>query len=165
MSASPNRTPRTPNLSALPDMNKGLSKVRSQPWRKKMRSIFKVSNAGVALWTLSPFAALAWAGGQAFVPVALMSLMSAAICYFVDVMSMHMAVGRLTAELVQDLVSADPHSRDAVLDCLTKAEKDWCMSELPRAAAELRHRYRQPSTGKCASVTWRWRLRILDQLS
>lgn len=96
-----------PSASALTDMDKGSSIVKLHSSRKETRSIFKVSNAGVALCALSPFGALACAGWQAFIPVAFMSLMSAVICHFVDVISMHIVVGRLTAELVQDLASAD----------------------------------------------------------
>lgn len=76
-----------------------------------------------------------------------------------------MAVGALTAELVQELVCADERTREMVLSCLTKKERDWFMAEVPRAQAELRRRNWQPRVGKRASAHWLWRLRLLRKVA
>lgn len=125
----------------------------------------KSSNLGIVLAISSPFMALACAGLEAFVPVALSSVSCAVICFLVHALSTQMVVGTLTAELVQDLVCADEERRDLVLGCLSKKEQDWFLAELPRARAELRRQDRQRRPGKCAGVQWRWRLRLLNKVA
>ena len=89
--------------------------------------------------TLSPVLALGF-GWEAFLPVALISVLGGAACFVGKSISTQMAVGQLTAELVQDLVCADRDQRDLVLAHLNEAEANWVLAELPRAKAELRRR-------------------------
>ena len=123
-----------------------------------MRSIWKASNIAYALMTLSPILALGF-GWDAFFPVALTSLLGGMICLMARSMSTQMAVGELTAELVQDLVFADKDRRDLVLAGLNAAERNWFLAELPRAKAELRRRQGQTRADWCPSARWAWRLR------
>ena len=104
-----------------------------------MRSIWKASNLGFALMMLSPMLALGF-GWEAFLPVALTSVLGGAICLLGKDLSTRMEVGQLTAELLQDLASADKDRRDLVLAELNEAEAERFLAELPRAAAELRRR-------------------------
>jgi hypothetical protein len=60
---------------------------------------------------------------------------------FLHRLSPHLSVGRLTAELIQDLVYADKESRALVLAELNEAERNWFLAELPRAEAELRREH------------------------
>ncbi|MGA9778457.1 MAG: hypothetical protein ACLPRE_00505 [Limisphaerales bacterium] len=130
-----------------------------------MRSKLTVSNLGIALAILSPFFALSLGGLEAFLPVALVSVLSATICLIGESISTHLFVGHLTAELVQDLVSADEERLDLVLAELNETERDWFLAELPRAQAELRRRQWQPQTGYRAGARWGWRLRVLNELA
>jgi hypothetical protein len=123
-----------------------------------MRSIWKAPNAGFAMVICSPLLALGF-GREAFVPVALTSILGGAVLLVCKSLSTQMFVGRLTAELVQDLVYADKDRRDPVLAGLKKAERDWFLAELPRAKAELRHSKGQISTDCRASARWGWRIR------
>src|ERR1019366_9986996 len=120
-----------------------------------MRSICKVSNLGFALMAFSPILALGF-GWDAFFPVALTSVFGGMICLMGKSMSTHMVVGQLTAELVQDLVSADEDRRDLVLAELNEAEAYWFLAELPRAEAERRRRGNQADWR--TSARWAWRL-------
>lgn len=122
-----------------------------------MRSIWKTSNLGITLMTLSPLLALFF-GWEAFFPLALTSILGAATCIVGKTFSTHMLVGWLTAELVQDLVSADRQRRDSVLGVLTAAERDWFLAELPRARAELRRRQGSHRVDWSISARWGWRL-------
>ena len=107
------------------------------------------------MMTLSPVLALGFGWG-AFFPVALTSMLGGAVCLAGKSMSTHMAVGQLTAELVQDLVSADKDRRDLVLAQLNEAEANWFLAELPRAEAERRRRGNQADWR--TSARWAWRL-------
>jgi hypothetical protein len=122
-----------------------------------MRSIWKASNLGFALMTLSPVLALGF-GWEAFFPVAIASVLGGAVCLAGKSMSTHMAVGQLTAVLVQDLVSAEKDRRDLVLAQLDEAEANWFLAELPRAEAELRRRRRGNQADWRTSARWAWRL-------
>ena len=108
--------------------------------------------------SLSPILALGF-GWEAFSPLALTSVLGGVICLMGKSMSTHMAVGQLTAELVQDLVSADEHRRDLVLAELNEAEANWFLAELPRAKAELRRRQGRNRADWRSSARWVWRLR------
>lgn len=108
--------------------------------------------------TFSPILALGF-GWEAFFPVALTSVLGGMICLMGKSMSTHMVVGQLTAELVQDLVSADEDRRDLVLAELNEAGAYWFLAELPRAEAELRRRQRRKRADWCTSARWAWRLR------
>jgi hypothetical protein len=127
--------------------------------------MLKVSNLGIALTICSPILALGFGGWDAFFPVALVSVFGATICLIGENISTHMFVSQLTAGLVQDLVSADIDRRDLVLAELNKAERDWFLAELPRAAAELGRRRWQTRADCCANVRWGWRLRRLNELA
>lgn len=61
--------------------------------------------------TISPILALIL-GWDAFFPVMLTSVIGAAICLMAKAVTTNMAVGQMTAELVQDLVFADKDRRD-----------------------------------------------------
>jgi hypothetical protein len=76
--------------------------------------VWKASYLGLALMTFSPILALAF-GLEAFFPVALTSFLGGAICIMGEYVSTQIAVGQLTAELLQDLASAEKERRDAVL--------------------------------------------------
>jgi hypothetical protein len=123
-----------------------------------MRSIWKLSNLGFAMMGFSPVLALAF-GWEAFFPVALISVLGAGICLASKAVSTHIFVGQLTAELVQDLVSADKERRDLVLGQLQKAEGNWFLAELPRAAAEIRRKHQPNPAPLSTSARWAWRLR------
>jgi hypothetical protein len=123
-----------------------------------MHSIWKATNIGYVLMTLSPILALSF-GWDAFFPVALTSLLGGMICLMGQSMSTQMVVGELTAELVEDLVFADKDRRDLVLARLSEAERNWFLAELPRAKAELRRRQGQTRADWCLSARWAWRLR------
>src|ERR1017187_61969 len=118
-----------------------------------MRSICKVSNLGFALMAFSPILALGF-GWDAFFPVALTAVFGGMICLMGKSMSTHMVVGQLTAELVEDLVSADKDRRDLVLAELNEAEANWFLAELPRAKAELRRRQGRNRVDWCMSARW-----------
>lgn len=107
---------------------------------------------------LSPILALCF-GWEAFFPVALVSLFGGAVCLAGKCLSTHMAVGQLTAELLQDLVSADKDRRDLVLAQLNEAEANWFLAELPRAEAELRRGRRGNQADWRTSTRWAWRFR------
>ena len=124
-----------------------------------MRRMLSNPKFGVGLMILSPLLACFW-GLEAFFPVAAASLIGGMVCFLGRSFSTQMQVGQITAELVQELVCADQHHREPVLACLTKTEREWFLAELPRAEAELRQRYWKPRKGACASVNWRWRLRL-----
>ena len=93
-------------------------------------------------------------GWEAFLPVALTSVLGATICLIAECISMHIFVSQITAGLVQDLVTADENRRDLVLAELNGIERDWFLAELPRAEAELRHQRRQDRTDCCANFRW-----------
>jgi hypothetical protein len=122
-----------------------------------MRSIFKAPNLGFALMMLSPLLALGF-GWEAFFPVALTSVLGGAACLAGQSMSTHMAVGQITAELVQDLVSAEKDRRGLVLTQLKEAEANWFLAELPRAEAELRRWRRGSQADWRTTARWAWRL-------
>ena len=105
----------------------------------------------------SPILALGF-GWDAFFPVALTAVFGGMICLMGKSMSTHMVVGQLTAELVEDLVSADKDRRDLVLAELNEAEANWFLAELPRAKAELRRRQGRNRVDWCMSARWVWRL-------
>jgi hypothetical protein len=130
-----------------------------------MRSNLKLSNLGIVLAILSPILAMFFGGWEAFLPVALCSVLSAAICLIGETMSTNLFVAHLTSGLVQDLVSADTDRRDLVLARLNATERDWFLAELPRAQAELRRRQWQPQAGCRASARWGWRLRLLNEVA
>jgi hypothetical protein len=69
-----------------------------------------------------------------------------------------MFVGKLTAELVQDLVSADKDRRDLVLGQLKTAEAQWFLAELPRAKAALSRKHGQITSDCCTNILWAWRI-------
>ena len=108
---------------------------------------------------LSPVVACLW-GWEAFFPTAVTSLLGAMVCLMGQCFCTQIHVGELTAELVQEMVSADQHDRELVMASVCKAEREWFLAELPRAEAELRRRYWKPRKGAYASVNWRWRLRL-----
>jgi hypothetical protein len=110
------------------------------------------------MMTLSPVVALGF-GWEAFFPVALTSVLGGAACLAGISMSTHMAVGQLTAELVQYLVSADKDRRDSALAQLNEAVSNWFMAELPGVEAELRRRRRENQADCRTSASWAWRLR------
>ena len=66
-----------------------------------MQSLWKGSNLGFVLMTSSPILALAF-GWEAFLPVALTSVLGGAICLLGKALCTQMAVGQLTADLLQD---------------------------------------------------------------
>jgi hypothetical protein len=129
-----------------------------------MWSILKRLNVGIALMIISPIMALVFAGWEAFFPVAMISLFGRTVCSINQGLSTQLYVGQLTAELVQGLVSADQHDRELVLACLSQREREWFLAEIPRAEAALRRRYWKPRQGICASVNWRWRLRVANKV-
>ena len=106
----------------------------------------------------SPVMALGF-GWEVFFPAALTSLLGGMICLMGQSTSTDLSVGRLTAELVQDLVFADKDRRDLVLTGLNVAERNWFLAELPRAKAELRRRSGRNCGDWCLSARWAWRLR------
>ena len=122
-----------------------------------MQSLCKGSNLGFALMTFSPILALAF-GWEAFLPVALTSVLGGAICLLGKGLCSQLVVGQLTAELLQDLVSADRDRRDLVLAELNEAEANWFLAELPRAEAELWRRPGRKPAHWCVSARWAWRL-------
>jgi hypothetical protein len=71
-------------------------------------------------------------GWEAFFPVALCSIVGGAILLVSRSVTARMFVGKLTAELVQDLVFADKDRRDWVLGELTAAEGNGSLAEFPR---------------------------------
>jgi hypothetical protein len=93
-------------------------------------------------------------GWEVFFPVAIISLIGGFIC----IASTQICVGQLTAELIQDLVSADKDRLDLVLAVLTETERDWFLAELPRAGAELQRRQERYRADWRVSVRWGWRL-------
>jgi hypothetical protein len=119
---------------------------------------------GIGLMVLSPLVACCL-GWEAVFPVAITSLLGGIVCFMGRGFCTQMHVGEVTAELVQDLVSADQHHRELVLACLSKTEGDWFLAELPRAEAELRQRYWKARKGARASASWRWRLRLATKTS
>lgn len=125
---------------------------------KLMRSMPNSPKLGIGLMILSPFLACFW-GWEAFFPVAVTSLLGGMVCLMGQNFCTQMHVDQLTAELVQELVSADQHDRELVLASLGKTEREWFLAELPRAEAVLRRRYWKPRKGAYDSVNWRWRLR------
>lgn len=106
----------------------------------------------------SPVLALGF-GWEAFFPVTLASVFGGMICLVGKSTCTQMAVGQLTAELVQDLVTADNDRRDLVLAELNEAEANWLLAELPRAEAELRRRQGRHRADWCQGARWAWRLR------
>src|SRR6266404_5044716 len=76
-----------------------------------MGSTWKLSHLGFAMMVCSPVMALGL-GWEAFFPVALTSIIGGTIVLAGKSVSTHMFVGKLTAELVQDLVFADKDRRD-----------------------------------------------------
>ena len=124
-----------------------------------MRAIVNSPKFGIGLMLLSPLLACFW-GLEAFFPVAAASLLGGIVCFVGRSFCTQVHVGEITAELVQELVSADQHHRELVLACVSKTERQWFLAELPRAEAELRRRYWKPRKGAGASVNWRWRLRL-----
>jgi hypothetical protein len=129
-----------------------------------MHSVWKVSNLGLLLMVCSPIIALGF-GWEAFFPVALTSVLGGVLCLLVHSMSKRLFVGQLTAELIQDLATAEEDRQDAVLAVLNKTERDWFLAELPRAKAELRRRQWQRRTDSQTSALWVRRLRILSELT
>ena len=127
-----------------------------------MRSILNSPKFAIGLMILSPLFACLW-GWEAFFPVAVTSLLGGMVNLMGQNFCTQMHVGQLTAEMVQGLVSADQHDRQLVLASLSKTERAWFLAELPRAEAELRRRYWKPRKGACASVNWRWRLRLASK--
>ena len=125
-----------------------------------MRSIRKLPNIGVAMMICCPVLALGW-GWEAFFPVALTSILGGAVLLVSKSLCTHMAVGQLTAELVQDLVCADQDRRDTVLAQLKEPERNWFLAELPRAKAELRRSKGRTSTDCRTSAQWGWRIRYV----
>jgi hypothetical protein len=123
-----------------------------------MGSTWKLSNLGFAMMICSPLVALGL-GREAFFPVALTSIIGGAILLAGKSVSTHMFVGKLTAELVQDLVFADKDRRDMVLGELKPAEAKWFLAELPRAKAELRRKQERNTGDGCTNVRWAWRIR------
>jgi hypothetical protein len=117
-----------------------------------------MSNFGLTLMTISPILALGF-GWEAFFPAALTSVLGGTICLMGKSMSPHLSVGRLTAELIQDLVYADKDRRDLVLAELNDAKRNWFLAELPRAEAELRRQHGKKRTDWRMRVRWAWRLR------
>jgi hypothetical protein len=134
------------------------------PVLKLMRSIWRISNLGLPLMIISPILALGF-GWEAFFPVALTSLLGGTIFVMGKGTSPDMFVGHLTAELVQDLVSADNNRRNLVFAELNEAERNWFLAELPRAEAELRRQHGQKRTDWRMSVRWAWRLRLLKAVA
>lgn len=114
---------------------------------------------------VSPIVAFAFAGWEAFFPVALLSLLGRTLCSIGQGFTTQIHVGQLTAELVQDLASADQHDRELVLACLNQREREWFLAEIPRAEAELRRRYRKPRQGVYASAKWSWRFRAASKVA
>jgi hypothetical protein len=121
-----------------------------------MRLIRKIPNLGFAMMICCPLLALGW-GWEAFVPVALTSILGSTVLLVSRSLCTHMFVGQLTAELVQDLVFADKDRRDPVLAELKEPERNWFLAELPRAKAELRSG-RNPTDCR-TSARWGWRIR------
>jgi hypothetical protein len=115
------------------------------PVLKLMRSIWRMSNVGFLLMTISPILALGF-GWEAFFPAALTSGLGAPICLMGKSMSPRKSVGQLTAELMQDLVFAEKDRRDLVLAELNEGERNWFLAELPRAEAELRRQHGKKRT-------------------
>jgi len=108
--------------------------------------------------TISPILALGF-GWEAFFPAALTSVLGGMICLMEGSAFPQMSVGRLTAELIQDLVYADKDRRDFVLAELNEAERSWFLAELPRAEAEFRCQNGKKRTDWRMSVRWAWRFR------
>jgi hypothetical protein len=129
-----------------------------------MPSILKRLDVGIALMIISPIMALVFAGWEAFFPVSLISLLGRTVCSISQGLCLQMSAGQRTAELIQDLVSADQHNRELVLACLNQREREWFLAEIPRAEVELRRRYWRPRKGICATVNWGWRLRAANRV-
>src|SRR5262249_48666499 len=125
-------------------------------------SMLNSPRLGIGLMVLSPLLALSW-GSEAFFPVAAASLLGGIACFAGRSLCTQINVGQITAELVQELVCANERDRKIVLACLSQREREWFLVELPRAKAELRRRNWQPRAGACASVNWRWRLRLASK--
>jgi hypothetical protein len=130
-----------------------------------MRSTLTIPTLGVALMVLSPVLALGLGGSEAFFPVVGLSLLGTLACLMGEDTSAQIGIGQLTAELVQELASADQRDRELVLGCLNKRERDWFLAELPRAEAELRRRFWRPRKGAYVSIQWRWRIRLASKLA
>src|SRR5579859_6941644 len=122
-----------------------------------MRSVCKRSNIGFAMMIGSPVLALGL-GWEAFFPVALCSMICAATLLIGKSLSTLLTVGQLTAELVEDLVSADVDRRDLVLEELKPLEAQLFLAELPRARAKLQQKKERNAGDCCANVRWAWRI-------
>lgn len=129
-----------------------------------MRSMLNRPKIGIGLMILSPMLACLW-GWEAFLPVAATSLLGGLMCFTGQSFCTQMHFGQITAELVQDLVSASQHDRELVLTCLSQKEREWFLAELPRAEAEIRRRHWKPRKGAYANVNWRWRFRLASKVA
>src|SRR5258708_6643205 len=107
----------------------------------------------------SPLLALCL-GWEAFFAVALTSISNCAVLFMGKSVSTHLIVGKLTSDLVQDLVFADKNRRHLVLGGLKEAEGNWFLAELPRAKAELRRNRERNNADCCNNVRWAWRIRF-----
>jgi hypothetical protein len=100
------------------------------------------------LVVVAPVLALGFAGWDAFLPVALTSVLGGTLCFMSQGIFTQIHVAELTAELMHDLVSVDQQDKELVLSCLNKIERAWFLAELPRARAELRRRYWKRRNGR-----------------
>jgi hypothetical protein len=124
-----------------------------------MRSIWKRSNLGFGMMLCSPMLALLL-GGEAFFPVAMTSIIGGTVLLLSKSLSTQVFVGQLTAELVQDLVSAEENRRGLVLSELNEAEGNWFLAELPRAKAELGRGHRSTPADCRTRARWAWRIQF-----
>jgi hypothetical protein len=122
-----------------------------------MRSIWKRSNLGFVMMLCPPLLALPF-GVEAFFPVVFTSILGGTVLLLSKSLTTQVLVGQLTAELVEDLVSAEKDRRDLVLAELKEAEGNWFLAELPRAKAEL-GRGKGSTPADCRTrARWAWHI-------
>ena len=75
-------------------------------------------------------------GSEVFFPVAITSVLGGLFCLICKPVTTHMVVGQVTAELLNDLVSANTDQRELVLSKLDPVERKWFTLGIARIEAE-----------------------------
>jgi hypothetical protein len=101
-----------------------------------MPPLLKKSHLGTALMIISPVITIGF-GSEVFFPVAVTSVLGGVICLIFKSLTTHMVVGQITAELLNELISADADRRELVLSELDLVERKWFVIEIARIEAGL----------------------------